>query len=604
MNLITRPIYKPERKLFYIIPSEQEIKDYYKGIIPSIFDQYTGTFGTYCFPSLFRVKDATHDLLVIGIEYRPNDERISYPSDMPSVRLRPCFMVSALFATSSDVTEKTIDDNIEYIKENVVTHSFHNVIRPLENPEVIQLSFINNNVHIYIQANDITKEAFFGDNTPHTIREKKFYFAAYHDFITGHYNWSHIWPIIAGYGLVGIQDYSFVHFDVKDFNALNVVYGHEVANKVLIRIVQHMNETDWIYSSARCDNDNFSMIIRDMPQEETHQKLMQFFKEISGLEEDPTYRIYYRCGVVPMRNTLLLGDRVADAGKQVQRMGSKAYGTEVMFYTDKMHDDLDWSAKVKAYLESAIEKDEFLVYLQPKIDLATNKVHGAEALIRWMYQGRELLKPGRFVPILETGGVISRLDDIVLRKVCAALKNWEKEGKPLYPISVNLSRKSLVIPHLAETLTEIVDSYQVDHSLIEFELTESAAYENQDIMLKVINRLKEHGFRISMDDFGTGYSSLSLLPVMPMDTIKIDKSFVDGIGKAAASSKDCAVIKHIISMTKELNCTCLAEGAETKEQVEALKDFGCEVIQGYYYSRPIPVEDYENQFLNPKGAVI
>ena len=133
----------------------------------------------------------------------------------------------------------------------------------------------------------------------------------------------------------------------------------------------------------------------------------------------------------------------------------------------------------------------------------------------------------------------------------------------------------------------------MDHSLIDFELTESAMYDNQDTMIKIIEKLKHQGFKLSMDDFGTGYSSLSLLPIMPFDTLKIDKSFVDRIGKSNEYTKSCAVVKQIIALAKDLNMRCLAEGAENKEQVDLLRDFGCEIVQGYYYSKPLPVEEYE-----------
>ena len=455
---------------------------------------------------------------------------------------------------------------------------------------------LNGKTRILIKAKDVSADEFFKMIIPETDNEKTLYNAAYHDQITGHYNWSYIWPIIAGFGLMGIQDFTYVHFDVKEFKALNVVYGHDVANRVLKRIVEHMNETDWIYYSARCDNDNFSMMIKDMPEEETRRKLLGFFDEISVLEEDKNYRIYYRCGVVPMKNALLLGDRVADAGKQVQRMGSKLYKTEVLFYSDSMNDVLDWSIKTKTYLDTAIKQEEFLVYFQPKYD-CNEKIYGAEALIRWNYHGKELLSPGQFIPIFETGGLISKLDDFVLRKVCQYLKKWEKEGLPLYPVSVNLSRKSLGNYNMAEHLSSIVDSYGVDHSLIEFELTESAAYDNQNHLVSVISQLKEKGFKISIDDFGTGYSSLSLLDVMPMDTIKIDKSFVDKIRSTPKDCREHAILKHMIAMIKELNLTSLAEGVEEKEQLDVLLEMGCEVIQGFYYSKPLPVKEYEAKLL-------
>ncbi len=593
MELISGRIYKPNRLLYYIQPTDEEKHDYMHGKLPAAFAAYDGAYGTYDCTGMFMVNDGKVTKEVLGIEFRPDDDRIDYPKDMPSMMLPGCFMVSGLLV-DDDISGEKISCAIEELQENVENIFFHGcTLKAMTYPDLIQVFTHNNTFRIMVQTQPVSAEAFFTTPVPSTPTEKRLYNSAFRDAVTGHYNWSYLWTIIAGYGLKGIQDFSFVHFDVKDFNAINIVYGHEVANNVLSRIVEHMNEMDWIYHSARCDNDNFAMMIKDMPEEETRRRLLEFFDGISVLKEDKHYRIYYRCGVVPMRNTLLLGDRVADAGKQVQRLGTKAYETEVLFYTDKMHDHLDWSVKLKTYLDTAIANDEFLVYLQPKYELGNETLHGAEALIRWRYHNRELLSPGLFIPVFETGGLIGKLDDIVLKKVCMYIKKWEKEGLPLYPVSVNLSRKSIGKPQLAKHLTKIVDSYGVDHSLIDFELTESANSDSQEQMIEVITQLKKNGFSISMDDFGTGYSSLSLLTALPIDTIKIDKSFVDKIGEHEEKQSGCTILKHIINMIRALDFTCLAEGAENKSQVELLKEFGCEIVQGYYYSRPLPVEDYE-----------
>nr|MCR4641129.1 EAL domain-containing protein [Lachnospiraceae bacterium] len=219
------------------------------------------------------------------------------------------------------------------------------------------------------------------------------------------------------------------------------------------------------------------------------------------------------------------------------------------------------------------------------------------ALIRWNYRGREVLSPGRFVPYFEKDGSIGKIDDIVLENVCRVLSEWKKEGKALYPISVNLSRSRLYDRNLISHLTGIVDSFGIDHGLIDFELTESATYDDTEHMINLLTALRENGFRISMDDFGTGYSSFSLLTEMPIDTLKIDKSFVDKIGTENDNEKDIAVIRHIISLAGELGFSCLAEGAESRQQVEKLKELGCNVIQGYYFSRPIPIAEYSRLYL-------
>ena len=262
-----------------------------------------------------------------------------------------------------------------------------------------------------------------------------------------------------------------------------------------------------------------------------------------------------------------------------------------------MHDDLSWGNYIKAYVETAIEQDEFLVYLQPKFDINTEKIKGAEALIRWNYKNREMLAPYRFIPYFEKDGTIDKIDDLVLRKICEAMDRWKKEGKPLYPVSVNLSRSRMYDENLIDKLTGIVDSYGVDHHLIDFELTESATYDNMERMLYVLRELRDRGFKISMDDFGTGYSSLSLLTQMPIDTLKIDKSFVDTIAGDDERKEDIILLRHIITLAKELGFVCLAEGAENRVQIDRLRDLGCEIIQGYYYSKPIPLGEYEEKYL-------
>ncbi len=594
MNIHGDRIYKPRRALYYIEPTAEEIHNFYLGKMPERVLAYDGAYGTYDCPGMFIIDSETGHKEVIGIEYRPDDDRINYPDNLESVILPGSFMIVGVFEVEDCFSVEKVRKSISGV-EDFIRHYDNNLdtIKVKDKPEYVQIYTLRGYNRLLMQAENVTKEEFFDVLFSQTDMKSKLYNVAYHDTITGHYNWNYIWPITTGYGLIGIQDFAFVHFDIKDFNSLNVVYGHDVANRVLCRVVEKMKEQDWVYFSARCHNDNFAMMIKDMSEEETRQKLEKMFEEITVLKEDENYHVYYRCGVVPMRNALMLAGRVADAGKQVQRKGVKLYETEVLFFSDEMYDDLDWSMKIKAYLDTAIMRDEFLIYLQPKYDIRSNKIKGAEALIRWQYHGRDLLFPGNFIPIFETGGLVSKLDDVVLNKTCQCFVHWKETGVPMYPISVNLSRKSLGNPRLVDHLTEIVDSYGVPHELIDFELTESAAYDNQEHLVNVLSDLKKRGFKISMDDFGTGYSSLALLSVMPLDTLKIDKSFVDRMVIGDEFQSGRIIVKNIISMAKELGFACLAEGAEEKEQVDLLREFGCEYVQGYYYSKPVMVDCYE-----------
>ncbi len=589
-------LYKPERVLYYTETTDSEIEDYLDGRLSESIAGFANAFGTYDYPGLFYVK--AFDRPVIGIELRPDDPRVDYPAE-----LKPLKLEGAVFYSIEMDNDEPVDmERIEEIRKNIAAsddaHRLFTDMSVKDASDVICVFANKGKVRILYEM-DVDRDMASGviNNDMDVLNKEKLYRMALFDPITGHHNWNYLVSFLEMPMDAGINDYAFVHFDVKAFRVINEVYGHIAANDVLKNIVRAMNEADFVYASARCHNDNFAMMIRDMPIEETVRRLEEFFDDLSHLKEDPNYRIYYRAGVVPMQRAILSGNRVADAGKLAQAMGTNTGRTDIVLYTDEMHDDIMWGSYIKAYLETAIENDEFLVYLQPKFDIHKETIKGAEALIRWNYRGKGILAPYRFIPFFEKDGSIGKIDDIVLRKVCEAYASWKKDGRPLYPISVNLSRNQMYDPNIIDHLTGIVDSFGVDHSLIDFELTESATYDDKERMISVLKGLRDRGFKISMDDFGTGYSSLSLLTEMPLDTLKIDKSFVDKVGSDDDNEKDIAVIRHIISLANELDFLCLAEGAEEKAQVDKLRQLGCDVIQGYYYSKPIPLDEFEKKYL-------
>ena len=589
-------LYKPKRVLYYTEASEDEIEAYFRGLVSESVAKYTNTFGSYDYPGVFYVASLGKE--VIGIEFRLDDERVDYPKNLKSIVLPGSYFYSVEIDNMVKLDREYVKMILADISNADDAHRLYSDLSVKKDPYVMAVFEHADKARILYEMNiDRNQALAVIQENPDSLDRSTLYKMALFDPITGHGNWNHLLPYIEMPMDAGINDYAFAHFDVKSFRVINEVYGHIAANKVLKNIVDAMNSADFIYASGRCHNDNFAMLLRDMPTDEMIGKLEEFFAGLSTLEEDPNYKIFYKCGVVPMQRSILSGNRVADAAKLAQAMGTSSGKTDIIIYTDKMHEDIMWGSYIKAYLETAIENDEFVVYLQPKFDIDTEKVKGAEALVRWNYKNTGILTPYRFVPFFEKDGSIGKIDDIVLRKVCEAFSRWKKEGMQLYPISVNLSRNQLYDSDIITHLTEIVDSYDVDHELIDFELTESATYDNMEQMIRVLGTLRERGFKISMDDFGTGYSSLSLLTQMPLDTLKIDKSFVDKVGSDNDSEKDTAVIRHIISLAKELDFVCLAEGAESKTQVDKLRILGCEVIQGYYYSKPIPMSEYEEKYL-------
>lgn len=588
-------LYKPKRTLYYLDASKEDILSFYKGVIPPSIEKYADAFGVYDYPGVFYIRQLQKE--VIGIEFRNGDPRVEYPTEMRSLELDASFYYSIEIDDDAEIDLPFIRNLFEEIAGDDDAHRPYSDLC-IEEPEVIAVFHGYRKLRILHEWKLYNDRAIYVMNDDHDrFQKEELYRLAFTDHITGNYNWSHLEAFLEVPGDREINDYAFAHFDIKQFRVINEAYGHIAANKVLSNIVKAMNEADFVYASARCHNDNFAMILKDMPEPELKQKLQELFESNSVLEEDPFYKVYYKCGVVPMRRAMLSGNRVADAAKMAQALCTEKKGTEIIFYTDKMHDDLSWGNYIKAYVETAIEQDEFVVYLQPKFDIKTEKIKGAEALIRWNYKNRELLPPYRFIPYFEKDGVIDKIDDLVLKKICKAMERWKKEGKPLYPVSVNLSRTRMYDDILIDKLTGIVDSYGVDHHLIDFELTESATYDNMERMLSVLRELRDRGYKISMDDFGTGYSSLSLLTQMPIDTLKIDKSFVDKIAVDAERKEDTILLRHIITLAKELGFVCLAEGAESRVQIDRLRDLGCEIIQGYYYSKPIPLGEYEEKYL-------
>ncbi len=594
-------VHRPERVLYYLPDADTELNQCIsEGVCPEALEKYQNEFGTYdkvgifCLPS--HLQKETGKRWVVGLEYRKDDPKLNVPVQLPFVVLPECDIIIQDVAYEYRLNNEILDDIISFVRNRKNERS--SGYRYVQDGLVV--AFCNaEKLRIMYEIELLHSRVRFMTGDCEAYTKEELYHRAFHEPITEYYNWAWMSECLSTYYFSGVKDYAFVHFDIKDFKMVNELYGHQIANLLLKSITQNIEaHKDWIYFGARCDNDNFSLMIHDMPEHETRERLMNFFEEVSRLEAEPSYQIYYRCGVVSMRNAMNTGDIVADCAKLAQATGTGINVTEIKFYTNEMHENVLWGKQLKAYLDTAIRANEFVVYLQPKMDINKECVCGAEALVRWNYKHKELMSPFRFIPLLESDDSIIKVDDVVLHRVCAKLKEWKDKGFGLHPISVNLSRKHMEQPRLASHLAGIVDSYGVDHSLIEFELTESATYDNQKFMVSVLNELKSKGFLISMDDFGTGYSSFSLLKEMPLDTLKIDKSFIDLITAQNDADKSLIILRHIISMAKELGIQCIAEGAEEYEQILALRKLGCETVQGYYYSKPIPIESYEKKYIN------
>ena len=249
-----------------------------------------------------------------------------------------------------------------------------------------------------------------------------------------------------------------------------------------------------------------------------------------------------------------------------------------------------WEHHVEENMERALAAEEFQIYLQPKYNPVTEELSGAEALVRWINQEDGLISPGRFIPIFEKDGFITRLDDYMIAHVAALQMRWLSEGRKVVPVSVNVSRAHFTRPDLAEHICGLVDQYHLPHELLEIELTESAFFDDKEALLQTVNALKKYGFFVSMDDFGAGYSSLNSLKELPLDVLKLDAEFFRG---QYEKERGNIVVSEAIRLAKKLNMKIVAEGIEEQDQVTFLAGLGCDMIQGYYFAKPMPANEYE-----------
>lgn len=244
-------------------------------------------------------------------------------------------------------------------------------------------------------------------------------------------------------------------------------------------------------------------------------------------------------------------------------------------------------------LINSIKNNEFELYLQPKFNTKTEKIVGAEALIRKVENGK-IIMPSQFIPMYEKTGIITKLDMFVLEEVCKLQSKWKNFNLPLLPISINESRHHLKNKNHIKELKEIIEQYDTDSKLIELEMTETTVVEDIEVAKKAANAVKKLGFIVSMDDFGSGYSAFNILKDIEIDILKIDREFFQNLENNVRAQ---IIIESIINMCKRLNIITVAEGIETKEQVDFLKKVECDIIQGYYFSKPIPISEFEKKYL-------
>lgn len=412
----------------------------------------------------------------------------------------------------------------------------------------------------------------------------------YEDSVTGYDSWQ---KFIEDYNdkLTNTsKGYALLSLDIDKFKEVNDTVGFEGGNEILKKMANILSRnigSDDLFARSSADRFYLLVAYRDK------NGLIELMKRIiSDVEyQIATVRIVISIGVYLITDRSVSVHTAADRA-DIARSSVKQHKESIYrFFEFSMLENIREEHFIENIMESALEKREFLVYLQPKFSLGSgNEVTGAEALVRWKHNG-SLLPPGQFIPLFERNGFVTKLDFYMFREVCRLQKSWLNQGLTPKIISVNMSRAHLRNPEFVQDLVNYCTEYEIDPKYFEIEITESAAFENIDILMAVFTQIKEAGFHVSIDDFGTGYSSLNMLKDLPVDVLKIDRSFLtEDANEHENASK---IIGSVVSLATVLNISTICEGIETKEQASLLAKLGCNMAQGFFFARPMPVEEYE-----------
>ena len=390
--------------------------------------------------------------------------------------------------------------------------------------------------------------------------------------------------------------YALVQFDIDKFKFINDIYGFEIGNKFLVYIAQtlisRLSEKE---RCARVSNDVFVILLEYESEQQTKERLETIYHSIYIFAQKQHIEILLSFGIYIIIQTDMEVSAMIDRAWIAEKTIKGSHQNRIAFYTDKMRDAILHEKLIENEMIEALQNHEFQVYYQPKYAINSLELDSAEALIRWQHPQRGLIPPIEFIPIFEKNGFVVKIDTYVFEQVCIALNRWIKEGKKVVPISVNLSRLHLYNFNFIEEYKKIRDKYQIPPNLIELELTESVVMDNVEILQNAVDEIHKAGFLLSMDDFGSGYSSLNLLNDILIDSIKLDREFFN---KTANSEKGRSIVSTIIALTKKLNIQTVAEGVETKEQLDFLTREQCDIAQGYYFSKPVPIHEFNKILQN------
>ncbi len=387
-------------------------------------------------------------------------------------------------------------------------------------------------------------------------------------------------------------NYAMLHLKMRKYRSFCTCFGvregEELIEKLYCVLKKNITRKE---TMAHHENAGFGLLVM---YEDTKQ-LLERISELERVLDDvlPNIKMYFEVGVYQVESGELDVEQMYNNALIACELLGEEAENQVAFFDLEMNKQKMWERKVEDEMDRALQNEEFQVYLQPKINADREELGGAEALVRWIHPTEGFIPPNRFIPIFEQNGFILKLDDYMLENIAKQQAKWLEEGRKIVPISVNVSRAHFTREDLAEHICEIVDKYQVPHDVIELELTESAFFDDKNVLLDTVAKLRNAGFIVSMDDFGAGYSSLNSLKELQIDVLKIDADFFRG---KDVEERGMLIVSEVIGLAKKLDMKIVAEGIESREQVDFLVEQECDLIQGYFFAKPMPIQEFAEKY--------
>lgn len=529
--------------------------------LKTIVFEYNVEKGTSYTSALFQEKFGIREIEDVDFTKKAETKSLIYPEDLPVYNM--LFM-----GRDDDFREVTC--RLKEINGNVVWYRVSIQFVRDDEGRLLRMIGTLKDVDDFTKSHEILKYRSEYDTLTNIPNINRFY-------------------IDAGYLLneQGDNQYAIISFDIDKFKMINDLFGMETGDDVLKHVAKVLKErlSDRYYY-CRMHSDRFLVCA---PYQKKGDLIKLIEKIRRGIYRNEfSFDINTSFGIYPVVDSKipinLMCDRATLAAKTIKGSAMNFCA----FYDEQYRNEIIKTTEIERDMNQAISDKQFVMYLQPKYSLLNGKICGAEVLARWKHPTKGLIQPMDFIPLFERNGFILKLDEYMWEEACKTLAGWRAEGKTPFPLSVNISRYHIKHNDLIGVWKRLIEKYDIPTSFLTLEITETFFYDSEDLY-EVLAQLQEMGFRLEVDDFGAGYSSLNMIRQVPVDTIKIDKDFLD---KKLATDKGKIVINHTIAMAKDLKLSVIAEGVETKEHVEFLKETSCDVAQGYFFAKPMPLEEF------------